>query len=179
MSDDKNIQPINVANLQHSEDLLKVEDIMIEECKAKGMIGFRMTNRPATQESVTPQAYKYEGKFNPTKEELDKMERELRKKYATARGLSMFTTEAKAEKQANRLMKKLLENVGEDEAEGFMEENAYLVKFDIPASAGVSTEPHRTTKHYNFFPNKDIDVLDLMDVSYGYKKIDYDYGKDE
>lgn len=30
MSGDKNIQPINVANLQHSEDLLKVEDIMIE-----------------------------------------------------------------------------------------------------------------------------------------------------
>lgn len=179
MSEDKGIQPIDVANLQHSEDLLKVEDILIEECEAKDMIGFRMTNCPATQKSVTPTAYLYEGKYNPTKEELDLLGEELRKKYATARGLSMFATEEKAEKQANRLMKKNLKELGEEEAEIFMEENAYLVKFVIPAVAGVSTKPHRTTKHFNFFPNQEIDVLDLMDATYGYKKIDYDYDKDE
>ena len=100
-----------------------------------------MTNCPATQKSVTPTAYLYEGKYNPTKEELDLL--------------------------------------GEEEAEIFMEENAYLVKFVIPAVAGVSTKPHRTTKHFNFFPNQEIDVLDLMDATYGYKKIDYDYDKDE
>lgn len=122
MSEDKGIQPIDVANLQHSEDLLKVEDILIEECEAKDMIGFRMTNCPATQKSVTPTAYLYEGKYNPTKEELDLLGEELRKKYATARGLSMFAT---------------------------------------------------------VFPNQEIDVLDLMDATYGYKKIDYDYDKDE
>lgn len=42
MGEDKGIPPIDVASLQHSEDLLKVEDIMIEECEAKDMIGFRM-----------------------------------------------------------------------------------------------------------------------------------------
>lgn len=179
MSDEKEIRPIDLASLQHKEDLLKVEDIMMEECHAKDMIGFRMTNCPATQMSVTPQAYLYEGQYNPSKEELDKMEKILRKKYATARGLSMFTNETKAEKHAKRLVKKLLKDVGEEEAQAFMEKNAYLVKFDIPASTGVSTEPHKTTKHYNFFPKENIDVLDLMDASYGYKKIDYDYDYDK
>lgn len=91
----------------------------------------------------------------------------------------MFATEEKAEKQANRLMKKSLRDLCEEEAELFMEENACLVKFVIPAVAGVSTKPHRTTKHFNFFPNQKIDMLDLMNATYGYKKINYDYDKDE
>lgn len=166
---------IDVRELKHSEDLLKVEDIIVEEFKAIDVIGFRFTSCPMTQSSVTPRTYLYTDKYNPTKEELDQQEKEIRKKYATERALSMFTTDSKAEKQANRLVKKM----DEDEAEAFMEENAYIVKFVIPSSAGVVNTPHKNTGHFNYLPGQDIDVLSLMDETYGYKKIDYGNGSDK
>lgn len=165
---------IEVSRLDHHEDLEKVSDVIETICEEKNVIGFRFTYNPATAEDVIPNAYKTgDTSYNPSKEELDNLPYKLRKKYATARGLSMFTSPEAAQTKAQQLSKNVEKKAGIEEAEQYKEEHPYITKFIIPASSGVVTEPNKD-KHFNFFPYEGVEVLNLIDDSFGYIKIDYD-----
>lgn len=163
-----------VSRLAHYEDLEKVSDIIETICEEKNVIGFRFTLKPATTEDVIPQVYKPgNASYNPTKEELDELSYDLRKKYATARGISMFISPEAALTKAQHLSKQIEKKAGKEEAEQFIVEHPYITKFVIPASSGVVTEPNKE-KHFNFFPYEGVEVLNLIDDSFGYIEIDYD-----
>lgn len=165
---------IKVSSLDHHEDLEKVSDIIETICEEKNVIGFRFTLKPATIEDVTPQVYKFGNtSYNPTKEELDKLTYDQRKKYATERGISMFTSPEAALIKAQRLSIQIEKKAGKEDAEQFIEEHPYITKFIIPASCGVVTKPNKE-KHFNFFPYEGVEVLNLIDNTFGYRAIDYD-----
>lgn len=163
----------NVARLKYHDDLEKVSDIIETFCVEKNTIGFRFTCKPVTEGDVIPQRYKnWANEYNPSKAELDALPDGVRKKYATERGLSMFTSPEAAHKKAQRLSKSIEKKAGKEEAEQFEFEHPYIAKFIIPAEAGVVTEPNKEC-HFNFFPYDDIEVLNLIDETFEYIEINY------
>lgn len=88
--------------MKHAEDLCKVEDIVIKISRPGEIDAYRLTHDPLEEKDIIPQAYlDSKNGYNPSKEELDRLGEEERKAYATARALSMYTTEAAAENRLN------------------------------------------------------------------------------
>lgn len=161
------------TRLKYHEDLEKVSDIIETTCEEKDAIGFRFTCKPATEYDVLPQKYKSTADgYNPSKEELDALPSDKRKKYATARGLSMFTSPERAHAKAKSLSKNIEKKAGREEAERFELEHPYIAKFVISASSGGETEPNKEG-HFNFFPYEDVEVLNLIDDTFEYIEIHY------
>lgn len=174
MADSAPKRVVEVSRLNYHEDLEKVSDIVETICEERNVIGFRFTYKPATANDLIPNVYKYgPPSYNPSKEELDKLPEKQRKKYATERGISMFTTAEAAHAKAQKLSDNFEKKAGKEEAEQFQEEHPYISKFIIPASSGGVTEPNKE-KHFNFFPYEGVEVLNLIDETFGYLKIDYD-----
>lgn len=164
---------IDVTRLKHHEDLEKVSDIIEALCEEKDSIGFRFTYKPATECDVIPQKYKSSNSgINPTKEELDVLPYDKRKKYATERGISMFTSPDAAKIKAKQLSENIEKKNGKIEAEQFEHDHPYIAKFIIPASSGIVTKPNKEN-HFNFFPYDDVEVLNLIDETFEYIKIKY------
>lgn len=71
-------------------------------------------------------------------------------------------------------MKSLIKKGREEDAEMFKQEHGYVTKFTITIDDGMVTDIHKKTKHFNYFPNENVDVRELKDQNYKPKRIDYD-----
>lgn len=164
----------DVTKLKHASDLCKVEDIIQRITYSAELDAYRLTGNPLEEKDVVPLIYTLEESDAPTQEQLQELEEEQREKFATKRAVSMFTTEEKAQKHAFRIVQRYLKRGLAEDAETFKQEHAYITRFHITEEDGVVTKPHRTTKHFNFFPYEDVDVTGLKDETYEPKSIDYD-----
>jgi len=177
MTEDSDVKQIDISKLQHADDLCKVEDIILKisyPINGQPKAAYRLTHNPLEEEDFIPSAYLNGEGYNPSKEELNALSEEKRKKFATARAVSVYETEASAEKQAKRLAKKIEDKNRHEDADLFKKEHGYITKICITEDSGVITKAHRTTKHFNLFSYEGVDVRSLKDETYTPKRIDYD-----
>ena len=176
-------EEIQSKKLRYSEDFEKVGTTLRKYYTEKDIYVFRTTiSNPPTEIDSIPQIFRDKGdedgiyKYEPTAEELSKLDEKDRLSFIGERGLSVYKSENKLIKESIRSYKVVKKKFGEEEAKAYAEKKRgiYIERLHITPDVGLLGKFSKSG-HANLLLYEGFTINDLRDDGYETKTIKYEY----